>query len=84
MGMGTWLEACHVGEMASRQGSQCFTLPLRLPLSQSRGVGGFELKSHEVSLQVKFKSRIFGGRLLRCAESVWKNSLLRIEGTGEA
>ena len=41
MGMGTWLEACHVGEMASRQGSQCFTLPLRLPLSQSRGVGGF-------------------------------------------
>ena len=42
MGMGTWLEACHVGEMASRQGSQCFTLPLRLPLSQSRGVGGYE------------------------------------------
>ena len=41
MGMGTWLEACHVGEMASRQGSQCFTLPLRLPLSQSRGVGGY-------------------------------------------
>ena len=44
MGMGTWLEACRVGEMASRQGSQCFTLPLRLPLSQSRGVGG-SLKS---------------------------------------
>ena len=42
MGMGTWLEACHVGEMASRQGSQCFTLPLRLPLSQSRGVGGYD------------------------------------------
>ena len=41
MGMGTWLEACRVGEMASRQGSQCFTLPLRLPLSQSRGVGGY-------------------------------------------
>ena len=66
MGMGTWLEACHVGEMASRQGSQCFTLPLRLPLSQSRGVGGYVCQCTSKLQVSSLQSSRFRSRTLIC------------------
>ena len=52
MGMGTWLEACRVGEMASRQGSQCFTLPLRLP--QAEGSADYLRSRSRSQNHVKF------------------------------